>query len=123
MLNSQIAIIMTSSLILSSFTRRQSFARGVMGTTSFSCMPSTSHQLMGKRNHMNYGGISRTSSILPMRKTSSIVMWGEEDMPKRQKPSEYVSLNCYFIIYMNVLQIKSIANHPFYIYYTRTNLF
>jgi len=63
-------------------------------STSFSCMPSTtSHQLMGRRNHMNYGGISR----LPMRKTSSIVMWGEEDMPKRQKPGEYVLLTCYFI--------------------------
>jgi len=78
---------MTSSLILSSFTRRKSLARGVMGlSTSFSCMPSTtSHQLMGRRNHMNYGGISRLS----MRKTSSIVMWGEEDMPKRQKPGEF----------------------------------
>ena len=96
MLHSQIVIIMTSSLILSSFTRRQSFARGVMGTTSFSFMPSTSHQLMGRRNHMNYGGISRLS----MRKTSSIVMWGEEDMPKRQKPGEYVSLNCYFLLRM-----------------------
>ena len=42
---------------------------------------------------MNYGGISRLS----MRKTSSIVMWGEEDMPKRQKPGEYVLLTCYFI--------------------------
>ncbi len=87
MLHSKIAIIMTSSLILSSFTRRQNIARGVMGfSTSFSCMPSTtSHQLMGRRNLMNYGGISRLS----MRKTSSIVMWGEEDMPKRQKPGEF----------------------------------
>ena len=69
---------MTSSLILSSFTRRLSIARGVMGfSTSFSCMPSTtSHQLMGRRG-------------LSMRKTSSIVMWGEEDMPKRQKPGEF----------------------------------
>ena len=76
---------MTSSLILSSFTRRLSIARGVMGfSTSFSCMPSTtSHQLMGRRNRMNYAiGLS-------MRKTSSIVMWGEEDMPKSQKPGEF----------------------------------
>ena len=89
MLHSKIAIIMTSSLILSSFTRRLSIARGVMGfSTSFSCMPSTtSHQLMGRRNRMRYA--------LPMRKTSSIVMWGEEDMPKRQKPGEYVLLTCY----------------------------
>ena len=80
---------MTSSLILSSFTRRPSIARGVMGW-SFSCMPSTSN-LIGRKN----GGISRLS----MRKTSSIIMWGEEDMPKRQKPGEYVSLNCYFDTY------------------------